>query len=239
MRRWTYLVVAALFVLGACGGSDKDPASAGEEATHTDAASPAEPEESPSTPPVEESELAGTFLHPGRYKTDLFTPAFAFTAPDLAYPFTVDQETKDAIFIVKPPGFQAVVLSTPTEMYAEDNKSLEKAPDDLLAWFEKNPYLKTAAAPDVNVGGTTATAMDVEVASKPKAEPSDLPCPDCVAIHPIAGFEPLAIGKEKVRVAQLDVEGDQVLLSLICPKSDFELFLKTAEPMLKSITWKK
>jgi hypothetical protein len=239
MRRWTYLVVAALLVLGACGSSNDEPASA-DKNTPGEASSPEEPEESPSAPPVEESEIAGTLLHELPYKTDLFSPAFAFKGVNLGYPFEVDLEQESVIVFAKGPAYQAVALTRPDQMYADDNVSLTKPPANLVDWFKDNRNLETTDGPPLNVGGVEVPALDVTIASVPKEQPAELPCPTCVAIHPVeGGLEPIAMDKtEEVRAAQIEVKGEKILVMLVSPKSDFDQFMKDAGDLLKTFSWK-
>jgi hypothetical protein len=241
MRRLSFLIVC-LMLLAACGGSDdKSSSSAGN--APSDSSSSTEPETTPSSEPSSEptqvSNLTNTFLHAGRYKTDLFKPGFAFKGHDAAYPLNVAAETENYVEFAKGPAYQGIILSRPTKMYASDNVSLEKAPPNPIDWFEDNEYLTTSPGPKVTVGDDTAPSIHVQISSIPDDQPvSD--CPKCVSILAEEGAELLLMqNTDQLRVTQVEVAGEEVLVILITPKSDFGVFMKIGTEFLESVSWKK
>lgn len=239
MRKWSCLLVVGALLFSGCGGSEGKASSAkSSEAPETSPSS--EPSES-STPsePAEVSGLAGTFLHEGRYKTDLFKPGFAFKAPDLPYPFTADVDTEDYVMLTKAPGFQAVIFAKPGKMYASDNVTLEKTPSDILSWFESNSYLTTKRGPSLQIGSASGESIDVRVKELADDQPK-FDCGKCIALFEVDGFGPLGISKgDVIRVAQVKVAGEGILVLLFTPKSDFRQFMSVGAGVLESVEWKK
>jgi hypothetical protein len=180
-------------------------------------------------------------LRPGEYRTEEFKPSASFkvgkgwlTSPpevsdvlELEYGMTTGLAFSNVREVYKPI-FKPTQSSTPEVM---------KVPDDLAAWLQHHPYLKTGKPEPITVGGVKGVEFDV-VAEAPE-EHTSICGTDCVDVfkqrfgHQVGFFE-----GDKIHIIVLeDVNGDKLTIDYGGLASDFDKVAPEARKVVDSVKW--
>ena len=114
------------------------------------------------------------------------------------------------------------------------------AADDLVAWLQKHPYLKTDDPQPATIGGVEGVRLDAVVASVPPTECGG----NCLGLFTasdggLEGYDWVVYEKEKLRFIVLeDVGGERVTIVAEAPAEEFEEFVPKAQRVLDSVEWK-
>ena len=134
-------------------------------------------------------------LGPGTNRTEEFEPAFSFEVgegwthlpPEKPDYLALDREQIGL-------GFFKV-----RDVY-KPNEGLVEAPDDLVGWLRRHPYLRTSAPQTVTVGGIEGQRIDVVVGDLPEGHRVGACGPDCVDLFGLSDGTALGVMKgEKAR----------------------------------------
>jgi hypothetical protein len=195
-------------------------------------------EEGAKARPLPEDEKA---LHPGEYHSVIFKPSASFkvgkgwlTSPpeasdvlELEYGMTTGLAFSNVREVYKPI-FKPTQTSRPEVM---------KVPDDLAAWLQHHPYLKTGKPEPITVGGVKGVEFDV-VAQAPE-EHTSICGTDCVDVfkqrfgHQVGFFE-----GDKIHIVVLeDVKGDKLTIDYGGLASDFDKVAPEARKVVDSVKW--
>jgi hypothetical protein len=106
------------------------------------------------------------------------------------------------------------------------------APEDLVAWFHRNPYLQAGQPEPVSVGGVSGVQFDLVVEDLPQDYYAEcgVGCVDLFSTNELSSFslsEDEALGSRfRSRVIILkDVKGDTVVILINGPSAEFYDFL--------------
>ena len=222
------VLMVMVLALTACGGS-----SAQEEQANKENADKVH--HIPEDPQVYE----GKPLPAGSYVTEEFRPTMSFS---LSKGWTRGgTELRDALDMrdIENDAFW-LVFTTPEEVYVPNGSGglkIVPAPEDIAAWLQENPYLKTEKPKPTSVGGEKGVQFDAIVSSVPKA-PVCYGCPDLGLFHESAGATAGVQKGEKLRFVVLkDVKGKTVTIMVESSALGFDEFLPKAQKVVESVKW--
>jgi hypothetical protein len=208
------LVVLVVLALSACGGGEKK----------------AKARPLPEDPKT---------LRPGTYRSEELKPSLTFRVGKGWT--TSPPEVFDALLLSRgePVGLGFV---SPQEVYEPTRSGppiVVKAPEDMVGWFQKHPYLQTSKPEPVTVGGVKGVQFDVLVKDLP--EDYDAVCGrGCLDIFRSSGLGWIAFmedNKQRVIVLE-DVKGVTVTMGFSIPATYFDDIAPKAQKVLESVEWR-
>jgi hypothetical protein len=232
---WLGVVVAfVVLALSACGGGGGggDEGGGGAEAEPKQA----KPREFP---------LYGE-LHEGTYFTDKFQPAFSFRVVDRNWVVSGSEERTLVEIRQGVEGKSLLAFLNPDQVFNPSKvRELDSmsAPEDMVAWLQKHPYLQTDDPQPATVGGVKGVRLDAVVASVPPTECGG----NCLGLFTASdsqgglegSYDWVVYEKEKLRFIVLeDVGGERVTIVAEAPAEEFEEFAPKAQRVLDSVEWK-
>ena len=177
-------------------------------------------------------------LDPGAYRTEEFEPAFSFrVGGDWTY-LPLGSKPDDLALARGRTGlrfFKAREVFKPTERY-----EVVEAPDDLVGWLRRHPYLRTSAPETVTVGGIEGKRFDIAVGELPQDYSGECG-PDCVALFRFSDGTVLVISKgEKAREIVLeDMGGETVVIGFGGPADEVDERAPEAQKVIDTVQWKR
>lgn len=227
-ERLSVLLMAAflLFAASACGGGggDQGEGGGGEQAKQEQAKPRKLPEYGD--------------LPPGKYVTDEFEPAFSFGVVGKGW--VVGGAEERGVLDMRL-GVEGPVISFANEQKVFDPSKPSdliavSAPEDMVAWLRRHPYLETEEPEPASVGGVKGAQIDAVVAADvPTSECGD----NCLGLFMIGpDIDWVVYEKERVRFVVLeDVGGERVIIVAETRAADFEGFLPKAQEVLETVEW--
>ncbi len=232
--RFGVLVVLMALVLSACGGG----AARGGERQQA---------KGRSLPKYDQASLPA-----GRYHTTEFKPSVSFRIKGDDWRFEGptgvlgDPEHPDYLFFEKVPegeiGFfnlrkvQGVYKPRGPAGATEP----VSAPDELVGWFQRHPYLKTSEPEPATVGGVKGVQFDVVLANLPRHHEgicgNTTHCLDIFALS-TEGSSEVYYTKRARFIVLKDVKGVPVAIYYTDEKVEFDEFVPVAEKVLQSVEW--
>jgi hypothetical protein len=190
--------------------------------------------------PEDAQTYEGEPLPAGRYVTEEFIPAMSFTlgkgwtrgGTELRDIWDLRDLENDAFWLW---------FMNAEEVYdpkGTDEVKIAPAPEDMVAWLQAHPHLKTEEPKPTSVGGEKGVQFDVIVTG---AVETPL-CPGCVDLPLFRNSDGETSGVEKgekVRFIVLeDVKGQTVTIIVEASAPDFEEFLAKAQKVIETVEWK-
>ena len=214
------LVVLVVLALSACGGDEKKA-----KARHL----------------PEDDQKA---LHPGEYRSEEFEPSLSFRIGKGWTTYT--PEAPDTLRISL--GERGIVgFANIHEVYKPTRTgapNVVEAPEDIVGWFLRHPYLDTTEPEPITVGGVEGVQFDVVVEDLPEGYRGVCLAAtggaDCVDIAWFGDDQIMILPKiAKVRHIVLEgVEGETVTVYFGSPKAEFDEFAPEAQKVLESVEWR-
>ncbi len=157
-------------------------------------------------------------LPPGEYHSEEFKPAFSFRVgkgwqtPDPAIKETPERLIIESTQEVK--GGTLLIFRNPPEAYdPQKNKWVNvNSYEDILSWYQHNPYLKTSNPEPVSVGGVKGVQLETDVA---KDSPEDA----VKSFRYSDGFEASIDRGAQDRTIILDMKGEAVSIGAGFPRA--------------------
>jgi hypothetical protein len=222
-------LLAALLVLApsACGGGGGEEKAKPEEANKVHHI------------PEDSQTYEGEPLPAGRYVTEEFKPAVSFRldkgwargGPELRDAWDIVDIDNDAYWL----GFLNA-----EEVYKPNGSGglkVAPAPEDMVAWVQTNPFLKTEKPNPVSVGGEKGVQIDALVAEVPK-EPACPDCPDLGLVYESSGATWGVYKGEKLRfIVVEDVKGETVTIIEETTAEGFKEFTTKSQKVIDSVKW--
>ena len=175
-------------------------------------------------------------LESGTNRTEEFEPAFSFEVgegwthlpPEKPDYLALDREQIGL-------GFFKV-----RDVY-KPNEGLVEAPDDLVGWVRRHPFLRTSAPQTVTVGGIEGQRIDTVVGDLPEGHRVGACGPDCVDLFGLSDGTALGVAKgEKVRGIVLeDVGGDTGVIGFVGPADEFDGYAPKAQKVIDTVQWRR
>jgi hypothetical protein len=178
-------------------------------------------------------------LRPGNYVTDEFKPAFSFEV--VGQGWVVGGSEERGVLDIRH-GVEGPLLSFVNEQKVYDPSKLRdlvsvSAPDDLVTWLQRHPYLQTEEPEPTTIGGVKGMQLDATVVDDvPTSECGD----NCLGLFMVSpDIDWVVYEKEKVRFIVLeDVGGERVTIAVEALALDFEEFLPKAQKVIDSVEWR-
>jgi hypothetical protein len=178
-------------------------------------------------------------LDPGTYRTEEFEPAFSF---EVGEGWThLPLEKPDDLVLAREQTellrfFKAREVYKPNELYG-----VVEAPDDLVGWLRRHPYLRTSAPETVTVGGIEGQRIDAAVVGDmPEGHRVGACGWDCVDLFGLSDGTALGVAKgDKARGIVLDdVGGDTVVIGFVGPADEFDGYAPEAQKVIDTVQWR-
>jgi hypothetical protein len=187
--------------------------------------------------PEEEQEL-----RTGVYRTEEFEPSFSFRVGEGWS--NVPPEMPDALLITRGHEVGGLGFANPREVYVykptkTSSRTLVEAPEDMVGWFQRHPYLRITEPESVTVGGTRGERLDVAVGNVPKDYYGECGS-DCVDLFRVGAAYPVSLWKgDKARFIVLgNVQGDTVIVGFVSPSTTkFDEHAPEAQKVLDTVEW--
>ena len=188
------------------------------------------PEEAKPRPLPEEPRKLG----PGTYRTEEFEPAFSFRVGE-GWTYLPPEKPDDLALAREQIGLRFFKVR---DVY-KPNEGLVEAPDDLVGWVRRHPYLRTSAPQAVTVGGIEGQRSDVVVGDLPDGY-SGACGPGCVDQFGLGDGTVLGIQKgEKARgIIMEDVGGETVLIGIGGPADELDEHAPEAQKVIDTVRWR-
>ena len=174
-------------------------------------------------------------LESGTNRTEEFEPAFSF---EVGEGWThLPSEKPDDLALAR--GQTGLRFFKARDIY-KPNEGLVEAPDDLVGWLRRHPYLRTSAPQTVTVGGIEGQRIDVVVGDLPEGHRVGACGPDCVDLFGLSDGTALGVAKgEKVGWVVLeDVRGDTVVIGFLGPADEFDEHAPEAQKVIDTVQWR-
>jgi hypothetical protein len=193
------------------------------------------PEEAKPRPLPEEARKLG----PGTYRTEEFEPAFSF---EVGEGWThLPPEKTDYLALALDREQIGLGFFKVRDVY-KPNEGLVEAPDDLVGWLRRHPFLRTSAPQALTVGGIEGRRIDVAVVGDlPESRRFTACGPDCVSLFRLNDGTAVGVAKGyKMRGMFLeDVEGETVIIGFGSPAITFDaLAVPEAMEVVDTVRWR-
>jgi hypothetical protein len=218
------MLTILMLALSACGGGGSAQEEHAEKVHHI---------------PEDAQTYEGEPLPAGPYVTEEFKPSMSFSldkgwtrgGAELRDVWDLRDIENDAFW---------VLFSNAEKVYdprGPDRVKIAPAPEDMVAWLQANPHLKTEEPKPTSVGGEKGVRFDAIV-----TPPVEAPlCPGCVGVplfHYSTGEKSYVENGEKIRFIVLeDVKGQTVTIFVETTPQAFEEFMPKAQKIVDSVKW--
>jgi hypothetical protein len=224
------MLTILILALAACGGGSSAQGSSAQE----------EKAKKVHTIPEDSQVYEGKPLPAGRYVTEEFKPPMSFRlgkgwsrgGPELRDIWDLRSIENDAFW---------VVFANAEEVWdpnGSDGLKIAPAPEDMVAWLQANPHMKSEKPKPTSIGGEKGVQFDAIVSGS--AESPE--CPGCVdlPLFRLSDGGTTGVEKgEKIRFIVLeDVKGQTVSIFIEASTLGFEEFFSKAQQMIKTVEWK-
>jgi hypothetical protein len=135
------------------------------------------------------------------------------------------------------PGF--LRFANVEEVYEPGTQNEVKAPEDLVGWLQRHPYLETGRPEPTTVGGVEGEQIDVLVKDLPQDYVGRCGV-RCVDIAPMSGSRQSVYFREtnKRRIIVLkNVNGETVTVDFAAPVALFDNFAPDAQKVVDTVRW--
>jgi hypothetical protein len=187
-------------------------------------------------------------LSASRYSTQEFEPSFSFQLREgwhVWYP-----EEPYSVELAEGEGNDKQLAFYKVQEVFEPRKDgddtyfeARPAPNDLIAWFQRHPYVDTDEAKPVHIGGVGGKRFSAEFdVPKGYVDVNGGGCPTpCIPILQLGGdlvIHALERGSADEFIVLDDVEGKAVILWLAAPPDEFDKFQPKVKKVLETVEWK-
>ena len=209
------LVILAVLALGACGGGAK---AGGQE----DAGARTLP--------------SSGALSPGEYRAGEFEPPVTLK---VGKGWSVDAKESGFLNLSRPEAAGFLRFANVEKVYEPGTQKEVKAPEDLVGWLQRHPYLETGRTQPTTIGGVEGEQMDVLVKDLPQDFAGRCGM-RCVDIAPMSGSLQSVYFREtnKRRITVLkNVNGETVTVDFAAPVALFDKFVPDAQNVVNTVRW--
>jgi hypothetical protein len=177
-----------------------------------------------------------TLLYPDVYRSEEFEPSLSFRVVEGWS--NVPLEAPDVLQIAR--GEQArLAFTNAKQVYNPDTLGIVEAPEHMLGWFQRHPYLQADKPKPVTVGGVKGEQLDIVVKNLPD-DYYGVCGLDCVDLFRTSSNHRHALFEgERQRVIVLEgVKGETVTIYYSSPPTEFAAFALEAQRVLDSVKWR-
>jgi hypothetical protein len=178
-------------------------------------------------------------LRPAVYRSEEFEPSLSFRVG--AGWSTSPPELPDSLLLTR--GVRGGVgFANAQEVYEPTKTGLPivvRAPEEMVGWFRRHPYLETTEPEPVTVGGVEGVRFDVEVGDLPE-DFLGMCGRGCVVTLRFSDGTRLEHPKgAKLRLMVLeDVDGQTVVMGFGSPATEFDEFAPEAQKVIDTVQWR-
>jgi hypothetical protein len=178
-------------------------------------------------------------LSPGEYHSVKFKPSLSFK---VSKPWSnTEEQLSDWIELGYEGGDTGVIsVANVKEVFKPGTMKVVDAPQDLVGWLQKHPYLKTSKPEPVTLGGVKGEQLEVGVDHLPKDYYGNCGM-DCLDIFYQSGGEQIgyfnAINRERRVFVLEDVKGETVVIWFASTADKFDEFAPEAQKVVESVKW--
>jgi hypothetical protein len=219
--RLVLLVTLVLLAVSACGGNEQQQ----------------EPEPRPLP------EEPGQALRPGEYRSEEFEPSLTFRLGQGWATYTPEEPDVLRIERGESGGLGFTNIRKVYEPTKTGSAEVAEAPEDIVGWFQRHPYLRTTDPEPATVGGVEGVRFDVVVGKLPEGYHGvclAIIGNDCVDIAKFSDEQMLFHtkgGKARLIVLE-DVEGETVTIGFGGTDTEFDEVAPEAQRVLDSVKWR-
>jgi hypothetical protein len=212
------LVTLVVLVLSACEGGEK---------------------EAKARPLPEELQKA---LPPGEYRSEEFKPSLSFRIGKGWETYTLEVPDVLRISGGETAGFGFANIHEVYKPTRTGTPNVGEAPEDIVGWFRRHPYLDTTEPEPTTVGGVEGVQFDVIVEDLPRGHRGlclPISGADCVDIARFGDEQILFLpkGARGHLIVLKGVEGETVTMFFGSPKAEFDEFAPEAQKVVDSVKW--
>jgi hypothetical protein len=187
-------------------------------------------------------EAEGQALRPGEYRSEEFKPSVSFRVGNGWSTYT--PEAPDVLRISQ--GVSRGLGFTNIHEVLKPTRTGEphvvEAPQDIVGWFRRHPYLDSTEPKPTTVGGVEGVEFDVTVEDLPEGYRGvclEIAGTGCVDIARFGDDQVLVLPKGvRVRLIVLeDVEGETMTMYFGSPPAEFDEFAPEAQKVIDSVEW--
>ena len=181
-------------------------------------------------------------LRPGEYRSEEFKPSVSFRVGEGWSTYTPEAPDVLRISHRETGGLGFTNIHEVFKPTRTGTPNVVDAPEDIVGWFRRHPYLDTTEPEPATVGGVEGVEFDVIVEDLPEGYQGAclaIAVRDCVDIARFGDDQILAQPKGfRVRLIVLeDVEGETVTMYFGSPTAEFDTFAPTAQKVVDSVKW--
>jgi hypothetical protein len=178
-------------------------------------------------------------LRPGEYRSEEFKPSLSFSVGKGWS--TSPPELSDVLVITRGHTMGGLGFVNVLEVYKPTKTgtpNVVEAPEDMVGWFQKHPYLETTTPESVTVGGVKGEQFDVVLGDVPK-DYYGVCGRDCVATLRFSDGTRLGVyPKDKMHLIVLEeVKGETIVMGFGSPASEFDEFAPEAQKVIDTVKW--
>jgi hypothetical protein len=182
-------------------------------------------------------------LRPGTYRSEEFEPPLTFRVGEGWALYTLEAPEVLRIERGETGGLGFTNIREVYEPTKTGSPDVVDAPEDIVGWFRRHPYVRTTNLEPATVGGVEGVRFDVVVGELPEGYHGvcrAISASDCVDIARFGDYQILALPKGwKVRLMVLeDVEGETVTMYFGAgTATEFDGLAPTAQKVIDTAEW--
>ena len=190
--------------------------------------------------PLPEDEKA---LRPGEYRSEEFKPSVSFRVGKGWSTYTPEAPEVLRISWGETGGLGFTNIHEVYKPTKTGSPEVAEAPEDIVGWFRRHPYLRTTDPEPVTVGGVEGVRFDAVVGNLPEGYSGVCLAisisPDCVDIAKFGDRQMLFHTKgAKARLIVLEnVEGETVTIAFGGTAKEFDEVASTAQKVIDTVEW--
>jgi hypothetical protein len=175
-------------------------------------------------------------LPPSEYHSVDFEPSLSFTLGKGW--LNTESQLPDFIEVGQPGETGWISFANVKEVFKPGTHKVVEAPEDLVGWLRKHPYLQTSRLQPVTVGGVEGEQFDLAVEAP---EGYYGACGSgCVDVYSLSGGEPVGFedGVKTRIIVYEDVKGETVANDIgVSDAGEFDEFMNEAKKVLDTVKW--
>ena len=180
--------------------------------------------------------------HPGEYRSEEFKPSLSLRIGKGWSTYTLEVPDVLRISRGETGGFGFATIHEVYKPTRTGTPNVGEAPEDIVGWFRRHPYLDTTEPEPTTVGGVEGVQFDVIVEDLPgdyQGACLAITGADCVDIARFGDEQILILPKiaRERHIVLKGVEGETVTVYFGSPKAEFDEFAPEAQKVVDSVKW--
>lgn len=177
-------------------------------------------------------------LRTGEYRSEEFEPSLSFRVGE---GWATDPPEASDILRITRGEMGGLGFANIREVYEPSETgtpNVVEAPEDIVGWFRRHPYLETTEPEPVTVGGAEGVRFDVVGEDVPEGY-RGVCGTDCVDIARFSdGSRLFHFERSKARLIFLDVDGETVTMGFGSSAGEFDEYAPEAQKVIDTVQWR-